>query len=280
MTSPTMAETDIPQADQPQADQPSLPVNAEPRLIVETGLPARIGAIAEPVLEQLGYRLVRVRVTGEAGCTVQIMAERPDGSMTVEDCETVSRTLSLALDAADPVESAYRLEISSPGIDRPLVRKADFDRYAGHTVKIETTVAVEGRRRFKGHLLGTEGDAARIELVETDADETVELHVRIADIAEARLVLTNALITDALRRGKAQERAQERTQEKAEETAREAGQENARKNAQGKVRRRTNKQAAAQDDNRDTRDDTASPPKRSKHSRSAKQRPAPGHRGD
>ena len=206
---------------------------AEPRLIVEPGLPARIAALAEPVLAALGCRLVRVRVTGEAGCTVQIMAERPDGSMSVEDCEAVSRDLSPVLDAADPVESAYRLEISSPGIDRPLVRKSDFDRYAGHSVKIETAVPVEGRRRFKGTLLGTEGDAARIELdtdrkpahgkpgarpskyakvtKETDngSDEIIELLVSIADISEAKLVLTDALITEALRRAKAEGRALE-----------------------------------------------------------------------
>ena len=106
---------------------------------------ARVAAIAEPVLDGLGYRLVRVRVSGIAGCTVQIMAERPDGTMTIEDCETVSRALSPVLDVADPIDRAYRLEISSPGIDRPLVRRSDFERYAGNQVKIEMTVAVDGR---------------------------------------------------------------------------------------------------------------------------------------
>jgi len=191
----------------------------EPRLVVEPGLAARIGALAEPVLLGLGYRLVRVRVTGAAGCTVQIMAERPDGSMTVEDCETASRALSPVLDAADPVESAYRLELSSPGIDRPLVRKSDFDRYAGHAVKVETAVAIEGRRRFKGTLIGTEGDAARIALDSETGADSVELRVRIEDISEARLVLTDALIAESLRRGKAQEKAQERQQERAQDGA-------------------------------------------------------------
>ena len=106
----------------------------EPRLIIEPGLPARVAVIAEPVIEQLGYRLVRVRVSSAEGCTVQIMAERPDGSMTVEDCESVSRALSPVLDVADPIDRAYRLEISSPGIDRPLVRKCDLVRYASHLV--------------------------------------------------------------------------------------------------------------------------------------------------
>src|SRR5262245_50334434 len=107
------------------------PVAMEPRLIVEPGLAARVAAIVEPALERLNFRLVRVRISGSAGCTVQIMAERPDGSMTIDDCELVSRALSPVLDAADPIDRAYRLEISSPGIDRPLVRRSDFERYAG-----------------------------------------------------------------------------------------------------------------------------------------------------
>ena len=134
----------------------------EPRLIVEPGLAARVAAIVEPVIEQLGYRLVRVQISGADGCTVQIMAERPDGTMTIEDCETVSRALSPVLDIADPIERAYRLEISSPGIDRPLVRQSDFDRYAGHLVKIEMEVPIDGRKRFRGQLLGTEGETARL----------------------------------------------------------------------------------------------------------------------
>src|SRR5262245_28360815 len=109
----------------------------EQPLIAEQGLGARIAAIAGPVLDGLGYRLVRVRVSGLAGCTVQIMAERPDGTMTIEDCEAASRALSPVLDVADPIDRAYRLEISSPGIDRPLVRRSDFARYAGHVVKVE-----------------------------------------------------------------------------------------------------------------------------------------------
>src|SRR5580704_5714297 len=116
----------------------------EPRLITEPGRAARVAALAEPVLAELSYRLVRVRVSGTTGCTVQIMAERPDGAMAIEDCEAASRALSPVLDAADPIETAYRLEISSPGIDRPLVRRSDFARYAGHIVKIETIVPIDG----------------------------------------------------------------------------------------------------------------------------------------
>src|SRR6202044_3010115 len=124
----------------------------EPRLIAEPGRAARIAVLAEPVLADLGYRLVRVRISGSAGCTVQIMAERPDGTLAIEDCEAASRALSPVLDVADPIDGPYRLEISSPGIDRPLVRHSDFDRYAGNVAQVEMTVPVDGRRRFRGQL--------------------------------------------------------------------------------------------------------------------------------
>jgi ribosome maturation factor RimP len=176
----------------------------EPRLIVEPGLAARVASLAEPVIEALGYRLVRVKVSSADGCTVQIMAERPDGTMVVEDCETVSRALSPVFDAADPIDTAYRLEISSPGIDRPLVRKSDFDRYAGHLVKIETEIPIDGRKRFRGLLIGTAGEAARIRGDETD--NASELLLPIVEMSEAKLVLTDELVTQALRREKAAKR--------------------------------------------------------------------------
>jgi ribosome maturation factor RimP len=183
----------------------------EPRLIVEPGLSARVASIAEPVIEQLGYRLVRVKVSAADGCTVQIMVERPDGTMVVEDCETVSRALSPVLDMADPIDKAYRLEVSSPGIDRPLVRKSDFDRYAGHLVKIETEIPIDGRKRFRGLLIGTEGEAARIrqddKKDDTEAGGAAEILLPIEEMSEAKLVLTDELVTEALRRGKAAERA-------------------------------------------------------------------------
>ncbi|HEX5211931.1 MAG TPA: ribosome maturation factor RimP [Pseudolabrys sp.] len=178
----------------------------EPRLIVEPGLAARVAAIAEPVIEQLGYRLVRVKVSGAEGCTVQIMAERPDGSMAVEDCETVSRALSPVFDMADPIERAYRLEISSPGIDRPLVRKSDFDRYAGHLVKVETLIPIEGRKRFRGQLIGTEGEAARIHRDDATESEDADVLLPIEEIGEAKLVLTDDLVKQALRREKSAKR--------------------------------------------------------------------------
>ncbi len=167
---------------------------AEPRLVVEPGVAARVSSVAAPVLQQMGYRLVRIRISGEAGCTVQIMAERPDGTMQIEDCEAISRALSPVLDIADPIERAYRLEISSPGIDRPLVRRSDFERYAGHLVKIEMEVAHEGRKRFRGTLNGVEGDAVRLRRDDTQANENADVLLTMEDIAEARLVLTDELM--------------------------------------------------------------------------------------
>jgi ribosome maturation factor RimP len=175
---------------------------SEPRLIIEPGRAARVAALAEPVLASLGYRLVRVRISGFAGCTVQIMAERPDGTMSIEDCEAVSRALSPVLDIVDPIEGAYRLEISSPGIDRPLVRRSDFDRYAGSTVQIEMLAPIDGRRRFRGELIGTEADCARIRRNDAAADENSEVLLRIDDMTEAKLVLTDTLISQSLRKSK------------------------------------------------------------------------------
>jgi ribosome maturation factor RimP len=178
----------------------------EPRLIAEPGLPARVAAIAEPVIESLGYRLVRVKVSASEGCTVQIMAEQPDGSMSVEDCEAVSRALSPVLDVSDPVDRAYRLEVSSPGIDRPLVRKSDFERFTGHLVKIEMEIPVDGRKRFRGLLAGTQGAAARLCRDDAGEGDEAEVLLSIEEMSEAKLVLTDELVTQALRREKAAKR--------------------------------------------------------------------------
>ena len=177
----------------------------EPRLIKETGLAARVAAVTEPVLMGLGYRLVRTRVSGRDGCTVQIMAERPDGSFTIDDCEAASRVLSPALDVEDLISSAYRLELSSPGIDRPLVRRSDFERHAGNEVKIEMEIPVDGRKRFRGKLLGTEGSVAEVKLA--DPPDAPAVRLPIGDMAEAKLVLTEALVAESLRRGKSAARA-------------------------------------------------------------------------
>jgi ribosome maturation factor RimP len=134
------------------------------------------------------------------------MAERPDGTMQIEDCEAISRALSPVLDVADPIDRAYRLEISSPGIDRPLVRRSDFERYAGHLVKIEMAVAHQGRKRFRGTLAGVEGDAVRLHRDDTRADEDADVLLVMEDISDARLVLTDELIAESMRRGKQAER--------------------------------------------------------------------------
>ena len=181
---------------------------AEPRLVVEPGVAARVAAVAIPVLQGMGYRLVRIKVSSDAGCTVQIMAERPDGSMQLEDCEAISHALSPVLDIADPIERAYRLEISSPGIDRPLVRRSDFERYTGHLVKIEMAVAHQGRKRFRGTLASVEDNAVRIRRDDPRAEEDAEVLLVMEDISDARLVLTDELIEESMRRGRAAEREQ------------------------------------------------------------------------
>ena len=178
----------------------------EPRLVTEPGAAARVSAVAAPVLHGMGYRLVRIKISGEAGCTVQIMAERPDGSMQIEDCEAISRALSPVLDIADPIDRAYRLEISSPGIDRPLVRRSDFERFTGHIVKIEMAVAHQGRKRFRGTLAGVEGGAVRLNRDDVRAGEETCVLLAMEDIAEARLVLTDELVAESMRRGKQAER--------------------------------------------------------------------------
>ena len=183
----------------------------EPRLVVEPGVAARVATVAAPVLQGMGYRLVRIKVSGDAGCTVQIMAERPDGTMQIEDCEAISKALSPVMDIADPIQRAYRLEISSPGIDRPLVRRTDFERYLGHLVKIEMTVPHDGRKRFRGTIQGLEGGSVRI--VRDDAKDhkgaqEAEVLLPIEDIASANLVLTDALIAESMRRGRDAEREQ------------------------------------------------------------------------
>src|SRR6476646_4774337 len=195
----------------------------EPRLISEPGLPARVAAIVEPVIEQLGYRLVRVRVSSAEGCTVQIMAERPDGTMTVEDCEAVSRALSPVLDVADPIEHAYRLEISSPGIDRPLVRKSDFERYTGHVAKVETSMPIQGRKRFRGVLAGTEGETARIRRDDAAEGEETEIMIPIEEMSEAKLVLTDELVSEALRREKSARREERQSRHRPHRPAAKGG---------------------------------------------------------
>lgn len=181
----------------------------EPRIVTETGVAARVASIVEPVLTDLGYRLVRVKVTAQNGATVQIMAERPDGTMTVDDCEVISNAASPVLDLEDPIAGTYNLEISSPGIDRPLVRAGDFARWSGFEARIDLALPLDGRKRFRGLLRGISGDTALIELASPaeGADPVVALPLR--SIGEARLILTDALVTEALRAAKAAARETE-----------------------------------------------------------------------
>jgi ribosome maturation factor RimP len=178
----------------------------EARLIEDPGASQRVGRIAAPVLRDLGYRLVRVKISSAASATVQIMAERPDGTMSIEDCERVSQALSPAFDIEEPMSQAYRLEISSPGIDRPLVRESDFARAVGHEARVEMAVTISGRKRFRGRLIsvapGPDGPAAWMRLTAEDNSET-EVELPIRGMAEARLVLSEDLIRAALRREKA-----------------------------------------------------------------------------
>ena len=175
--------------------------DSEPRIIAETGVEARIAHIVEPVIEGLGYRLVRVRLSAMNGATLQIMAERPDGSMNVEDCETISRDVSPALDVEDPIDRAYHLEVSSPGIDRPLVRRSDFERWTGHEAKIELARMLDGRKRFRGRIAGVDGDHIAVDIA-GDGGEPARVLLPIADLGEAKLMLNDDLIRESLSRQK------------------------------------------------------------------------------
>ena len=174
----------------------------EERLIRESGMDARVAALIEPVLEVAGFRLVRVRSSAQQGMTLQIMAERQDGTMTIEDCEEVSRLVSPLLDVEDVVAQAYHLEVSSPGIDRPLVRKSDFARWTGQIVKLETSVVVADRKRFKGRIASVNAAGIVLEREQMGYGEQPEVSIPWETIGDARLVLTDDLIRDALREDK------------------------------------------------------------------------------
>ena len=187
-------------------------ITADERIVTETGLEARIAHIVEPVAAGLGFQLVRVKISAMNGMTLQIMAERPDGTMSVNDCEILSRDLSPVLDVEDPIDREYHLEVSSPGIDRPLVRRSDFDRWSGHQAKIELLRLVDGRKRFKGTLASLEGNAVRLEIEpKSKLAEPEIVTLPLADIGEARLVLTDMLIREALRKEKQAIREQNHT---------------------------------------------------------------------
>ncbi|MDP2733175.1 MAG: ribosome maturation factor RimP [Hoeflea sp.] len=179
------------------------PMQNDQRLVTETGVDARIAEIVEPVIEQLDMRLVRVRLSGQNGYTLQIMAERNDGTMSVEDCEAVSRAVSPVLDVEDPVEKAYHLEISSPGIDRPLVRRSDFVRWEGHLARCDASVLINGRKRFRGFIRDVTETGFSIERDQPAYGEDNLAVIPFSALAEAKLVLTDDLIRESLRADKA-----------------------------------------------------------------------------
>ncbi len=172
------------------------------RIIRETGIDARIAQIVGPAMRGAGFRLVRVRLTGQNGLTLQIMAERDDGTMSVEDCEELSRLLSPLLDVEDPIEKAYHLEISSPGIDRPLVRRSDFEAARGHLLKMETAVMVEDRKRFRGRIADVGEEDVLIVRDQARYGEEPTVRVPFEAISDARLILTDDLIAEALKQDK------------------------------------------------------------------------------
>lgn len=168
--------------------------SADCRFSRETGIEREIADLAESVLDELGLRLVRVKVSGRDGGTVQIMAERPEGLMTIDDCASVSRKLSALLEARDPMPGGYRLEVSSPGIDRPLVRPSDFASWVGHEAKLELKELVDGRKRFRGVIAGTANGEALLQIELSGEKEPQTIGIPFSLISEARLVADQAVI--------------------------------------------------------------------------------------
>jgi Uncharacterized protein conserved in bacteria len=166
---------------------------AEKRYIKETGLEARIARIVEPVANDLGFALVRVKITPENGCTLQIMAEDAEGRFTIADCEALSKDLSPVLDVEDPIDREYHLEVSSPGIDRPLVRRRDYERYLGHEAKVELMDMINGRKRFRGLIAAVDAEGVTIALPDAPAGTDPHHKLAFANIAEAKLVMTDKL---------------------------------------------------------------------------------------
>ncbi len=170
-------------------------------LIAKTAIDRRLADIITPVIEGMGFELVRVRLMGGKTRILQIMADRPDGGIIVDECAQISTAVSAVLDVEDPIEDNYTLEVSSPGIDRPLTRLKDFEMWKGWEARIETTELIDGRRRFKGNLSGAEGDEVLIEIEEHGTEVTIGL--RFDWLSDAKLILTDDLIAEMLRQKKA-----------------------------------------------------------------------------
>jgi ribosome maturation factor RimP len=167
-------------------------------LVAKTAFDRRLAEIVEPTIRALGYELVRLRLLGGQRKTLQIMADRPGGGIEVDECARISTAVSALLDVEDPIAEAYTLEVSSPGIDRPLTRLGDFDAWQGFEARLETTEPIDGRRRFRGTLQGTEGDEVLIG-VEGPGGEPLTIGLRFDWLADAKLVLNDELIRAALR---------------------------------------------------------------------------------
>lgn len=170
-------------------------------LIAKAAMDRRLAEIITPVIEDMGFELVRVRLMGGKTETLQIMAERPDGGIEVDDCAKISTAVSAVLDVEDPISDQYMLEVSSPGIDRPLTRLKDFETYEGYEAKLETTELIDGQRRFKGILAGVEGDEVLINIDQHGEEVTVGLNFDW--LSDAKLVLTDDLIKEMLKARKA-----------------------------------------------------------------------------
>ena len=169
----------------------------ERRFIKETGLEAQIARIVEPVANDLGYSLVRVKMTQENGLTLQIMAEDANGRFAITDCERLSKEISPALDVEDPIDREYHLEVSSPGIDRPLVRARDFRTYIGHEAKIELGELINGRKRFRGIIAAVDDESVTMKLPDAPKDTDPNHRLPLSALAEAKLVMTDALMNMA-----------------------------------------------------------------------------------
>ncbi len=169
-------------------------------LIAKTAMDRRLAELLSPVIEGLGFELVRIRLMGGATRTLQIMADRPDGGIEVDECGAISTAVSAVMDVEDPIEENYVLEVSSPGIDRPLTRLKDFDMWKGWEARLETSELIDGRRRFKGMLAGVEGEEVLIEIEE--GQETLTIGLQFDWLSDAKLILTDDLIAEMLRQKK------------------------------------------------------------------------------
>lgn len=172
-------------------------------LIAKAAMDRRLAEIIAPVIEDMGFELVRVRLMSGKNTTLQVMAERPDGGIEVDDCAAISTAISAVLDVEDPILDAYTLEVSSPGIDRPLTRIKDFETFEGYEARIETADLIDGRKRFKGVLAGVEDDEVLINVDE--GGETLTIGLRFDWLSDAKLILTDDLIREMLRARKASE---------------------------------------------------------------------------